>query len=575
MINMQDEIFEKNIDLLWDGYWYAELPPILDIDSVRDNLSHVIELIEEDALEDFQLLVNGTIESFKNVTPPSYIYNDGIEPITFFEFKNNGALREMQIPNLKYYIAFVYNTLSVYDELFSKLYNDEEMTEYVKHSNSYLLFNELFYVYRDYDGDIEEIESGIFAVKNNKITGQLSYNENNIRFLESQGSKLYTVKIDIESFFPNVYTHYLGKIKNKEPFKSIPNIDDYFDFLDYYNMKTNNNQTKGIAAGVFSSTLSAELLMLCIDYEINQVIGDDIEYLRYVDDMTFFCDSLEEISSKLPLIQRVLNKYRLRINNNKTETKLSVDNKAYVDMQMLKDKFTYLNRDKKPSVLDKDVFYNIKGYISRARESERRSEIKAFLTMLKTAISSKHLIFDAEEPVRYEKYMSNLMIQLAQVEPTYASRCYKIIEAILNKTEDKEIRNSILGELKNKNSWINKNYHDSLVQIWHYYLLAKYDESYGFKTLENDFEDDEINPIIVASFISEGEGSNKSVFNYIIQQYLQMDTKEAEPNAWKQTILFSKWWLPLCLIYNKDGKNYKSYFDSNSFNEVYKIIFTC
>lgn len=473
MINIHDETFEKNIDLLWDGYWYAELPPILDIDSIRDNLSHVIELIEEDALKDFHLLENGAIESFKNVTPPSYIYNDGIEPITFFEFKNNGALREMQIPNLKYYIAFVYNTLSVYDELFSVLYNNKKMKEYVRHSNSYLLFNELFYVYRDYDGVIEEIESGIFAVKNNKITGQLSYNENNIRFLESQGSKLYTVKIDIESFFPNVYTHYLGKIKNNEPFKSIPNIDYYFDFLDYYNMKTNNNQTKGIAAGVFSSTLSAELLMLCVDYEINQVIGDDIEYLRYVDDMTFFCDSLEEISSKLPLIQRVLNKYRLRINNNKTETKLSVDNKAYVDMQMLKDKFTYLNPDEEPSILDKNVFYNIKGYISRARESERRSEIKAFLTMLKTAISSKHLTFDSEEPVRYEKYMSNLMIQLAQVEPTYASRCYKIIEAILNKIEDDEIRKSILGELKNKNPWINKNYHDSLVQIWHYYLLAK------------------------------------------------------------------------------------------------------
>ena len=45
-------------------------------------------------------------------------------------------------------------------------------------------------------------------------------------------------------------------------------------------MKTNNNQTKGIAAGVFSSTLSAELLMLCVDYEINQVLGDNIKYLR-------------------------------------------------------------------------------------------------------------------------------------------------------------------------------------------------------------------------------------------------------------------------------------------------------
>ena len=339
----------------------------------------------------------------------------------------------------------------------------------------------MFYVYRDYDGGIEEIESGIFAVKNNKIKGQLSYNENNIRFLEAQGSKLYTVKIDIESFFPNVYTHYLGKIKDKKPFNTIPNVNYYFEFLDYYNMKTNNNQTKGIAAGVFSSTLSAELLMLCVDHEINQVIGDDIEYLRYVDDMTFFCDSLEEISSKLPLIQRVLNKYRLRINNNKTENKLSIDNKAYVDMQMLKDKFSYLNRSNNPSTLDKDVFYNIKGYISRARESERRSEIKAFLTMLKTAINRKDLLFNPSDPIRYEKYITDLMIQLAQVDPTYASRCYRIIEAIINQTESDEMREVILNEVKSKSVWINKNFHDSLVQVWHYYLLAMYDETYDFE----------------------------------------------------------------------------------------------
>lgn len=52
----------------------------------------------------------------------------------------------------------------------SKLYNDEEMNEYARHSNSYLLSDELVYVYRDYDGNIEEIMSGIFAVNNNIFT---------------------------------------------------------------------------------------------------------------------------------------------------------------------------------------------------------------------------------------------------------------------------------------------------------------------------------------------------------------------------------------------------------------------
>ena len=104
------------------------------------------------------------------------------------------------------------------------------------------MFNELFHVYRLYDGDEEIIDSGIFAVRNNKLTGQLALEENNVRYLSKQGSKLYSVKVDIESFYPNVYTHYQGKIKERFPFNGNFSCDKYFDFLDYYNMKINNNQ---------------------------------------------------------------------------------------------------------------------------------------------------------------------------------------------------------------------------------------------------------------------------------------------------------------------------------------------
>lgn len=325
MINRNDEIQQKNIDLLIEGYWYEDLPPVIDMEKIKKSVKNIIENIDNDVYEDFRK-TNDIITEYKNTEAPTYIFNDGIEPITFFEFKKNGALREMQIPNLKYYCTFVYNTISVYDELFYKLYNESEYDKYVSNSNSYILFNELFHVNTLYDGNEEIIESGIFAVKNNKTTGQLAHEKNNIRYLKKQGSKLYSVKVDIESFYPNIYTHYLSKIKDVEPYKDNLDCKSYFDFLDYYNMKINNNQTKGIVTGVFSSTVSAELLMLCVDYEIKNIIGDDVTYIRYVDDMTFFSDSLEEIYAKLPLVQRVLNKYRLRINNNKTEAQKSIYN---------------------------------------------------------------------------------------------------------------------------------------------------------------------------------------------------------------------------------------------------------
>lgn len=570
MIDKNDDIQQRNIDLLIAGYWYEDLPPVIDIANIKGMIKGIIEKIDNDVYDDF-FKTDGLITEYKNTQAPSYIFNDGIEPITFFEFKKNGALREMQIPNLKYYCTFVYNTIAVYDELFSKLYSEPEFDKYVCNSNSYILFNELFHIYKLYDGSEEIIESGIFAVKNNKTTGQLAHEENNVRYLKKQGAKLHSVKVDIESFYPNVYTHYLSKIKDAEPYKDNICCDTYFDFLDYYNMKINNNQTKGIVTGVYSSTISAELLMLCVDYEINNVIGDEVSYIRYVDDLTFFSDSLEEIYSKLPLVQRVLNKYRLRINNNKTETQKSIYNMSYVDMYELKKRFDFFDFDSADIIkYDKEVFYNIKGYVARAYDNNLKSEKKAFLSMFRRAISLKKLCFDIDEKIDLKKYTVAYMLQLACLEPIFASRCYRVIISILDLIDEENKKDEIVKLLKLKNAFINATYHDSLLQIWHYYVLSKYDAKANIIELLDSFGNDEINPIILAGFVKEKYAANKELFDYIKKTYSSIVYKEGENSYWMRSIMFSKWWLPLLVIYLKDGKNYSQFYESQHFHEIYK-----
>ena len=570
MIDKNDDIQQRNIDLLIAGYWYEDLPPVIDIANMKGIIKGIIEKMDNDIYDDFYK-TDGIITEYKNTQAPSYIFNDGIEPITFFEFKKNGALREMQIPNLKYYCTFVYNTIAVYDELFSKLYSEPEFDKYVCNSNSYILFNELFHIYKLYDGSEEIIESGIFAVKNNKTTGQLAHEENNVRYLKKQGAKLHSVKVDIESFYPNVYTHYLSKIKDAEPYKDNICCDTYFDFLDYYNMKINNNQTKGIVTGVYSSTISAELLMLCVDYEINNVIGDEVSYIRYVDDLTFFSDSLEEIYSKLPLVQRVLNKYRLRINNNKTETQKSIYNMSYVDMYELKKRFDFFDFDSADIIkYDKEIFYNIKGYVARAYDNNLKSEIKAFLSMFRRAISLKKLCFDIDEKIDLKKHTVAYMLQLACLEPIFASRCYRVIISILDLIDEENKKDEIVNLLKSKNDFINATYHDSLLQIWHYYVLSKYDAKSNIKELLDSFGSDEINPIILAGFVKEKNAANKELFDYIKKTYSSIEYKEGESSYWTRSIMFSKWWLPLLVIYLKDGKNYSQFYESQHFHEIYK-----
>ena len=86
---------------------------------------------------------------------------------------------------------------------------------YFKDYDVHKVLSKTAYKYPDsewFECTLEEVEQAIFAVKNHKRTGQLSYERNNKRYLSAQGSKLYAVKVDIESFFPNIYTHYLINI---------------------------------------------------------------------------------------------------------------------------------------------------------------------------------------------------------------------------------------------------------------------------------------------------------------------------------------------------------------------------
>ncbi len=293
----------------------------------------------------------------------------------------------------------------------------------------------------------------------------------------------------------------------------------------------------------------------------------------YVDDMTFFSDSMETIYEKLPLIQRVLNKYRLRINSNKTESKNSIYNMSYVDMYELKNRFSFFDFEVTETItLDKDIFYNLKGYIAKKYDSGEKSEIKAILTLFKKAIDRGKLVMPEDSMIHLEQYISAYMLQLACTEPVFASRCYRVIISLLNLCEGKETYDEIIKEINAKNIHINATYQDSILQVWHYYVLSKYDSNINIERVIDAFASDEVNPIIIAGFIKEGFGNNKKLFDYIKRVYMAVENREGENSYWMRSIMFSKWWLPLMLIYVKDGKNYSSFYDSNHFHDFFKSM---
>lgn len=563
---MTEERYEKNAKLLFDGFLYSELPNFLELDDLSECTINILKKIKNSEYSIYKTYESGIVKEIKGLTPPAYIHKWGSEPILFYEYKKNLGLREIYIPNIILYLAFIFNTMRVCESIFDIIYKEE--TSKSQFSNSYIMFDGDFYVVTDYDGNEIDLDSGDFVINNDKTISQLSYKTNTYRYLKSMGSSTYSLKLDLESFYPNVYTHMLSQMKNFEPFKCFEENAEYFEFLDYYNMKANNNQTKGIMAGTFSSRISSELLLLTIDDRIKKLIEDkSIRYIRYVDDFTFFSDSKEKIKAIIPEIQNILSEYRLRINSNKTEIQENIFNINSIDSTELASIFTV------PNKIDKDFFINIKSTISQYVKANDFPMIKGILSLIKRHIINGNLVLDLVNEIDILGFFINYLLQLIEFNHTLCVRVYMLIDVILNKVKNvnENYVNLIIECLKYKSELINKTHRNSIMQIWHYYILNKYNSTNSikyFRELKDSISD--INPLILVTFIKRGNNKNQYLMKYIKEKY--SDDINSINGEWKTSIILSKWWYPLLLINLVDGKDYYTYFNSNHFPDILKDL---
>ena len=141
MSSVEENIRDININRLLEGYQYGDLPEDYLLGKYKDNLRLLIDdIFDKNNLYDvFKFDDDGLIDitKLKSCENPMYIHMDGAEPISFFDFKKNGVYREIQIPNLIYYISFIYNSIKAFDDIFGKIYNEEN--DFTNYSNSYVV----------------------------------------------------------------------------------------------------------------------------------------------------------------------------------------------------------------------------------------------------------------------------------------------------------------------------------------------------------------------------------------------------------------------------------------------------
>lgn len=558
MVDLDLNNNRENAELLLKGLWYAELPDLLDIEELTSSLDDVFSEINRQNVREFQQASDNFITEWKYITSPPYIRAPGVEAVSFFDFKKNKSLREMQIPHLLYYISFMYNTMFMFPQLFEPLYIDPANRHFVENSNSYLVFEDSFLIY-SYEDDEDWAVMGTFTTKNNKINNSTVLSENKRRMLAVEADYLYSLKLDIESFFPNLYTHNFEKMGDKPPFSLLGADFRYFRFLDQFHQRINNNQTKGIPAGTFSSHVAAELCMLVADEEIRQLLqsySEPVSYIRYVDDLTFFSDSESELAALFPAIQGILNRYRLRINGNKTETMHSVFSSQPVYLSELFHEFPKLEITDEPQKLDLADFFMLKKYIGLCLQGGRVSQLRALLSLLTRKILEEQLLV-----TDISKFLFDFLLKMVFEDVTLVSHTYRLLDVLLGKSENPE---SNLVALCRKQAKVDTEYPDTLLQIWHYYILFKYSSDVQKTAIISRFTQRSCNPLVAAAMVRPGKGQNKDLFRLIQNHYIQ----ESGSSHWQAEIMFSKWWLPLFKISRYDPHDYAHFMKSCNFPDI-------
>ena len=468
----------------------------------------------------------------------------------------------MQIPHLLYYISFMYNTLLNFDSLFETLYIDPSNAQIVANSNSYLVFEDEF-VLHSYDGDEEFVLAGIFTTKNNKINSSAAFAENKRRFLAAEADYLYSLKMDIESFFPNLYTHNFEKMATKEPFSRLGADFRYFQFLDHFHQRVNNNQTKGIPAGIFSSHIAAELCMLCVDEEIRAYLEkreNPIGYIRYVDDLSFFSDSESELAELYPAIQSILNQYRLRVNGNKTETVHAAFASQATYLAEIEKELPMLRPAEAPQTVTLSDFFLLKRYMGTCLKDGRSSQLRALLTLLLKRIQTNKLCIDAV----FDEFFY-FLLKVVFEDTALVSNVYRLLDFMLDKATASE---PLLNALQRKRFKVDAEYPDTVLQIWHYYVLFRHSDDADRAAMIAELKGKRFNPLVAAAMVLPGKGKNKELYKMIRDSYMQ----EAGASQWQAGIMNSKWWLPLFKIARYDSHDYDHFMKSNNFPKLFRIF---
>lgn len=174
------------------------------------------------------------------------------------------------------------------------------------------------------------------------------YDSTEFRRLEQNYRRL--LRLDVSKCFHNIYTHSISwAVRDKAFAKKYKDAESFDKSFDSLMQASNWSETNGILVGPEVSRLFAEVILQQVDDDVAMHLagaGVDMSQLRirrYVDDYLVFFNSEEVCVAARAAIETSLEKYKLSINESKTEI---LESPLISDLSIARDAVRDLLRDR-------------------------------------------------------------------------------------------------------------------------------------------------------------------------------------------------------------------------------------
>lgn len=169
--------------------------------------------------------------------------------------------------------------------------------------------------------DNSKISISKIEFKDNEIKNKFSFNDKQKIRIENLATNRYILCVDINRYYPSIYTHTLPWCLHTKAIAKEKYNDDSLlgNQLDNHIRNMQDGQTMGIPIGPLTSSIVQEIIGTNIDSDFQKLMGKTIPGFRYTDDIEYFFNNLEEANKALSVITKILREYNLDTNIEKTK----------------------------------------------------------------------------------------------------------------------------------------------------------------------------------------------------------------------------------------------------------------